>query len=297
MNRRTFLLGSLATLFSARLAKWMSPSKEEIVKNMEPLATSLAQPLKIPTQEPQELSREIPGVVEKISAVSAKAEKTNFYQNYSDDDRNNLLEKVKTEKEQTSNVYSKDDLDIIIANCLGNQPLVDQVLSEVEFSPAFLKTQIPQLVTAVIFVESKGNRLEESDDIGAKGLMQLKDGTADEVAKELGLVSFDIFDQKTNVTLGMKYLEKLYRIFPEVGLALWAYHLGMGNMLDAIKNKVGDQEINFENVAQVILENKLNFENVVSSPFVSQMIKLGVFGDDTGYYVPRILAVNNLLAN
>lgn len=125
--------------------------------------------------------------------------------------------------------------------------------------------------------------------------MQLKDETASEVAGELGLWGFDVFDQKINITIGMKYLEKLYRLFPEEGLALWAYHLGMGNMLDAIKNKVRREDVTFDNVFGVVRDENVNFENLVNSDFMKEKIATGEFRNDTAHYVPRILAARQLI--
>ncbi len=78
----------------------------------------------------------------------------------------------------------------------------------------------PKLIKAVIWQESAGNPRAVSSK-GAKGLMQLMDGTA----KMLGVS--DIFDIKQNIFGGVKYLAILLKKFGgDIKKALAAYNSG-----------------------------------------------------------------------
>lgn len=82
------------------------------------------------------------------------------------------------------------------------------------------------LIEAVVRQESAG-RSNAVSDAGAVGLMQIMPGTADEIAKELGIEDYDLYDAETNRKFGTYYLKKLMSMFnndPE--LALTAYHSG-----------------------------------------------------------------------
>lgn len=86
----------------------------------------------------------------------------------------------------------------------------------------------PRLVGAVIGAESAGNKSAVSPK-GAQGLMQLMPETGREVAKRIGLDSFNPNNPEHNILVGTAYLgEQLKKYKGDVGLALAAYNAGPG---------------------------------------------------------------------
>lgn len=85
------------------------------------------------------------------------------------------------------------------------------------------------LVMAVINVESGWDNNARSKS-GAVGVMQVMPSTADEVAKKIDLVGFDLTDFETNVEIGCYYLRYLLDLFDDLRLALCAYNAGLNNV-------------------------------------------------------------------
>ena len=86
----------------------------------------------------------------------------------------------------------------------------------------------PALVMAVISVESSGDP-EAVSHVGARGLMQLMPGTAEELARKLELRwegPETLFDPVFNVTLGIAYLGQLSDRYENMPMALAAYNWG-----------------------------------------------------------------------
>ncbi len=89
----------------------------------------------------------------------------------------------------------------------------------------------PLLVLAIIRVES--NFKKDSVSLSqAKGLMQLMDSTADELATKLNMnEDYDIFNAETNIELGTTYMSNLLTYYNNnLYLALAAYNAGIGNV-------------------------------------------------------------------
>jgi len=99
----------------------------------------------------------------------------------------------------------------------------------------------PALVAAVILCESSFNPQAESR-LGARGLMQLMEDTAEWVAHKLdednATYSFDLlYDAETNIRFGAWYLGYLSRRFGgDATKIICAYHAGQGNVDAWLKN-------------------------------------------------------------
>jgi soluble lytic murein transglycosylase len=91
----------------------------------------------------------------------------------------------------------------------------------------------PELILAVIKTESSFKPYVISDK-GACGLMQLLPSTAEEVAEELRITleKEHIFDPIINIILGSYYLNKLTNQFGDFELALTAYNMGPGRVMN-----------------------------------------------------------------
>ena len=85
------------------------------------------------------------------------------------------------------------------------------------------------LVYAVIKNESNFDSNAISR-VGAKGLMQIMESTAEDVAKELELEEYDLLSPEDNIKIGIKYLSDLIQKYGETSLALAAYNAGFGTV-------------------------------------------------------------------
>ena len=88
----------------------------------------------------------------------------------------------------------------------------------------------PELVTAVVWKESRGNPNAISP-AGAIGLMQIMPRTGAEIASELGYKTYDLKHAKTNICFGVHFLNKLLKSCSgDIELALTSYHSGLGRV-------------------------------------------------------------------
>lgn len=98
------------------------------------------------------------------------------------------------------------------------------------------KEQIdPYLIFAVIKKESAFDK-DAISSKGAKGLMQVMDKTAKDIVKNnsnrfTNPDKYNIFDEKTNITIGTIYLKQLLNRYDNnLTMALAAYNAGLGNV-------------------------------------------------------------------
>lgn len=103
------------------------------------------------------------------------------------------------------------------------------------------ETLDPQLVNAVIQAESSGNPNAVSSK-GAQGLMQIMPETGAEVARKLGMSSYDLKNPDDNKKIGTAYLQELMQKYGgDTELALAAYNAGMGRVDKVLGSTVGDR--------------------------------------------------------
>ena len=109
-----------------------------------------------------------------------------------------------------------------------NKPATSPAIAELVRKNARAFALEPELVEAVLLTES-GGRIRVVSGKGAVGLMQLMPGTAQQLARRLGMqvTDTDLFTPKINIRLGSYYLHLLLRRFPgDLPAALAAYNTG-----------------------------------------------------------------------
>ena len=120
----------------------------------------------------------------------------------------------------------------------------------------------PFLIFAIIKQESNFNKSIVSRK-NAKGLMQILDSTAEEIALESGGIdaeNIDLFDASTNIYIGVKYFRTLLdRYNGNVRLAICAYNAGLGNVDKWILSEeiYANGNINISNIPFIETRNYL----------------------------------------
>lgn len=140
---------------------------------------------------------------------------------------------------------------------------------EIVEQAAYIYNVDPNLVYAIIKQESKFNSAATSHS-GAKGLMQLMDATAYDMARKIDSIDegkYDIYDPYTNIFLGTKYISYLISHFEgNYYLAVVAYNAGMGNTKNWLE-KDYKEYITFADVYECIKysETKNYLNNVIKN--------------------------------
>lgn len=87
------------------------------------------------------------------------------------------------------------------------------------------KTLNVSMILAVIEIESRYEKRGKSKK-NCRGFMQLSKGTAQTIGKKYGISYIDLYDIKTNVTLGVRYLADLLEENGSIEKALTIYNRG-----------------------------------------------------------------------
>ena len=94
----------------------------------------------------------------------------------------------------------------------------------------------PGLLASLIRIESSG-RPNVVSKVGAIGLTQVMPATGVEIASELGVDDWDLYDPATNIRFGGYYLSKLLNKFDnQEAVALAAYNYGPTHIARRIRN-------------------------------------------------------------
>ncbi len=109
----------------------------------------------------------------------------------------------------------------------------------------------PLLIFSIIKAESNFDKDAKSSS-KAKGLMQIMDSTAIEIANKMDepIVDETLFDPEKNIMIGTKYYSELLNLYNgNMLLALTAYNAGIGNVTNWIKSGIIDEYgSNIENI-------------------------------------------------
>ena len=134
---------------------------------------------------------------------------------------------------------------IVVAIVILIKPIKNQVMKKIykkDYSEYVSKYSQQynveeNLIYAIIKAESnfKANATSHQN---AKGLMQLMEPTAKDVAKRFGIELTDdnILEPETNINIGTKYISTLLDKYGSVEVALAAYNAGSGNVDKWIQN-------------------------------------------------------------
>jgi len=145
---------------------------------------------------------------------------------------------------------------------LGDEDL--QVAAETICNEAQYNNVDYRLVLAVIEVESN-YRHDAISRRGARGLMQLKPSTAQEVAQKTDMSysgSSDLFEPVKNIQIGVHFLSKLIDDFKSIQKALYAYNFGPNRAKRKIaKLPINDKEPHSQYTKRVMLA----FQNNMST--------------------------------
>lgn len=306
-RRNAILRGAKAALlaaagiFGGKLGRHSYPSDEEAIAGREPLPPR-------PTSTPIFIKGKEATLVRRTLAEVNET----FLSDYKPDERQNLEARVGKETD-----LIKNDTETLI-KCKEYASLEGRILNRYHFSPELKNSQIPRLLPALIYVESKGIESNKSD-AGALGLCQIIPDTVKDHVSELGIDRDDflknpesyLFDSNMNMTLALMHLDDLYGIFGREDIALLAYNLGQGNVADIInyKLKLGftsskEDRLKILSMAkQKIKDNNLNYENLIETDFVPEQIdKYEKTEGDEGFnaeplrYVPGIIAADRQMA-
>jgi soluble lytic murein transglycosylase-like protein/predicted negative regulator of RcsB-dependent stress response/TolA-binding protein len=106
--------------------------------------------------------------------------------------------------------------------------------------------QIDRELVWAIMREESHYRVDARSAVGALGLLQLMPATAAQLARERGLASFeseDLFDPKTNITLGSAYLAQLGARFDgRLSAAIGSYNAGPSKVSSWLTGPAGQLE-------------------------------------------------------
>ena len=117
------------------------------------------------------------------------------------------------------------------------------------------------LVYAVIKQESNFREKAKSNR-GAKGLMQIMNDTAIEIADELGYSGVNLYNAETNIDIGTKYLADLIEKYENPKIAIAAYNAGFGNVDKCVIKEDGSnlEEIPYRETEMYLRKVMKNYE-------------------------------------
>lgn len=195
----------------------------ETVLTQVPAATPA--PTEIPLPEPASVETSKP-LVSETGMVFAKG--------YDEKDTQEFAAQVIKEKENIQkNRYEGVSMD-------PDKTRVNALRGQIDASVAALTPAvapfIPQILPGLIFVESRGDPGVEKKENKAIGLCQITPIVLTDLEKAYpGFTKGkDLKNPADNIAIAAKYLDHLYKIFPDPALATWAFHIGQTRLSRAM---------------------------------------------------------------
>lgn len=114
------------------------------------------------------------------------------------------------------------------------------------------KYEVDKFIIYAIIKQESNFDINAHSASGAKGLMQIMDGTAEDIAKNLETYKneeINLYDPETNIMFGTKYFSDLLKEYNNQNLALAAYNAGTGNVKKWIEN--GTIDGNGDNIENI----------------------------------------------
>lgn len=224
---------------------------------------------------------------------------------------------VETVLEQIKHLLKDPQVLTVLQRTAAYQETVQRIANALGFYPSSYARLV---FLAMILVESKGDKMADNNPRyhdSAKGLAQVKPSTAKEVAQQLGLTaSPNLFNPEINITIGLEYLDHLQQLFHNPSLAVWAFNLGPGYLIDLLKEYLLSSptrsfteklrlRASFKNPRQLFREiqqsshseDQLNFFQLIHHPQVIKYLKTIAAHEETSLYIPRVIAGSWLLTN
>lgn len=137
-----------------------------------------------------------------------------------------IIDQLKNLIKEKTEVIEDTGIDFATATVNNFSTRVSDRLSKYQdiISEASEKYGVPEnIIKGIITAESAG-KSDAKSAVGAKGLMQLMDGTA----KDLGVTNS--YDPQQNIMAGTKYIKQQIDKFGSIDSALAAYNAGPGNV-------------------------------------------------------------------
>lgn len=148
----------------------------------------------------------------------------------------------------------------------------------------------------VISVENGGSE-DEGNPSGARGVGQFLPDTA----RQYGLKVEGDIDERTDPVKSIKatalYLHDLKNLFGDEGIAIWGYHAGQGNVLQALEvyfSGLGIEVHNFAQAREQVIKNGLNVNTLLSDGRVQREVTSHL-NDYSDTYPFQVIATAELL--
>lgn len=318
------VLGTYPAIKIGQSAKEATVSQASIVVGPVPLAKPVEDPglVKPPVGDDHKLNHPR----EETVIIKSPAKRAFFAESALPADADIAKDMVNLQVRHYENMGEKE-LENRIKNSLRWKDKTWEVALRLGFRS---ESKVPDLLPALIFVESGGNPDEVAgykskheafragDRSSARGLCQVKPETAQEVAGKLGLKlnNESLFNPDINIAIALEHLDRLYKYYPDLGLAFWAYHFGESNVTAAMRvflsvdkklltsGRIDDILKDLDKgTAFLVKKYDLSFVKLITSPEVRRFFGLDKSDvgkeqrlNDTEYYVPRMGAALEFFA-